>query len=349
MGVGLSVMVNNVANEDLANPIEAEIYERMGETTTYRLRYALDVVDNDYPLLKEATIGPESPLSIFVPDSVLPACLVKGPVYGQNVQIMAGGAESWVEVLGGDTTVAMNREEKVEVWSDVRDADVVTAVVSAYALLPDVESTSAVHAQLKHSLVQRDTDLRLVRRLARANGCLFWISTDPLGVETAHFKRPVLDGEPSVTLTVAAPETVRINWDVERATSTSSSQLDVGAKTVIDASVPATPLAPLGGQALSAVAPSVRSVLLTAPVDDLADLRARNEGRLIESGFFVKATYTTTFQAVQRVVRAHSLVDLQGIGSRHSGTYFCSAVRHVINEQEHRMDIELLRNGWLAE
>ena len=347
MGVGLSVLVNNAVSEDLANPIEAEVYERMGETTTYRLRYGLDVVDNDYPLLKNPAIDPESPLSVLVPDAPLSACLVKGPVYGQNIQIMVGGAESWVEVHGGDTSVAMNREEKVAVWSEMRDSDVVTAVVSAYALQPDIEATAASHAELKHSLVQRETDLRLIRRLARANGSLFWITTDPVGLETAHFKRPVLEGAAAVTLTVSAPETVRISWDVERATSTSSSQLDVGAKSIIDASVPATPLTPLGGQPLSAIAPSVRSVLLTAPVDDLADLRARNEGRLIESGFFVKANYTTTFQAAQHVVRAHTLVDLQGVGTRHSGTYFCSAVRHIINEQEHRMDIELVRNGWL--
>jgi hypothetical protein len=347
MPVGVSVLVENAVVEELAQPVEAEVYERMGETTTFRLRYALDVVDNDYPLLSNAGIDPEKVLTILVEDAPLPACLVKGPVYGQDIQITGGGAESWVDVLGGDTTVAMNREEKVEVWSEVRDADVVTLIATQYALIPDVESTPAMHTQLKHSLVQRETDLRFVRRLARANGCHFWISADALGLETAHFKRPVLDGAPAATITVGAPETLRINWDVERATSTFSGQVDVGAKSLIDASVPASPLTPLGGRPLLSIAPAARKILLGAPVDDLADLQARNEGRLIESGFFVKANYTTTFQATQRVIRAHTLVELDGIGMRHSGTYFCSAVRHTINEEGHRMDLELIRNGWL--
>jgi len=39
-------------------------------------------------------------------------------------------------------------------------------------------------------------------------------------------------------------------------------------------------------------------------------------------------------------------VNLRGIGTRHSGLWFCSAVRHSIDSAEHTMDFDLIRNGW---
>ena len=47
-------------------------------------------------------------------------------------------------------------------------------------------------------------------------------------------------------------------------------------------------------------------------------------------------------------VRAHTLVNLRGAGSRHSGKYFVAGVRHVIDAAAHTMEITLVRNGWLA-
>ena len=84
------------------------------------------------------------------------------------------------------------------------------------------------------------------------------------------------------------------------------------------------------------------------PVDDTADLRRRAAGVLIDASFFVSARGQTTLHALGQVLRAHTVVKLRGAGSRHSGKWLCSAVRHTIDAMEHRMEFELLRNGWDA-
>src|SRR5256885_289494 len=80
----------------------------------------------------------------------------------------------------------------------------------------------AGHLELKHTLVQRESDLAFIRRLARRNGYLFWISCDESGVETAHFRRPPLTGNAALDLIInlADPKSnvtmLDLSWDVER-------------------------------------------------------------------------------------------------------------------------------------
>jgi len=102
----------------------------------------------------------------------------------------------------------------------------------------------------------------------------------------------------------------------------------------------------LGDKALRDITGDTRSALVTAPVDDVGDLKSRGEAALIEADFFVTATGETTALALGAVLHAHTMVQLQGVGTRHSGPYFVSSVRHLIDATTHRMEFELVRNGW---
>jgi len=49
---------------------------------------------------------------------------------------------------------------------------------------------------------------------------------------------------------------------------------------------------------------------------------------------------------LKSVVRANTVVTLHGAGSRHSGTYLVSHVVHRIDDDDHWMDVTLVRNAW---
>jgi hypothetical protein len=176
------------------------------------------------------------------------------------------------------------------------------------------------------------------------------VTTDPAELETGHFRRPPVDGQPTsellINLEASSLESMNISWDVERPTSTTSHQLESGQKEIFDGSATVSPLTTLGGTPLASLATSPRIAHIPAAVAELAELQARSESRLIEAGFFVTVNCTTTFQAAQNVIRPNTLVNMRGLGGRHSGPYFCSAVRHIVSQDRHRMDIELIRNGW---
>jgi hypothetical protein len=353
MGLGISIRVDGAPDDTAAPAALVEVTECVGQATTYRLEYGLDIADGDFPLLKEGKLGPGSELSILVPTADATECLVKGPVYGQEIHFEQGGSGSSLVVVGADSLIKMDREDKVVAWSDLTDSAAVSAILSQASLVPDVETTQAGHLELKHTLLQRETDLAFVRRLARRNGNLFWLSCDASGVETAHFKRPVLEGEAACELVINLTDprsnitSLDVLWDVERPTKADAAELDLNNKSDISGSVERSPLTALGGIALADIVSDSRVVHVAAPADDSGDLQARGEGAVIEASFFLRASGSTTLAALGKVVRAHTLVNLRGVGSRHSGLWFCSSVRHSIDDTEHVMDFELIRNGWV--
>jgi hypothetical protein len=350
MGLGIAIVVNGESDPELAEATTVEVYERMGEATTYRLRYEVDISEGDLPMLLDSRLDPGAELSILASTGNGAECLVKGPVHGQQIHLEHGGSGSWVEVLGSDTSIIMDRETKSAVWPDLKDSDAVSSILTNYGYTPDVQNTSAGHFEDKHALVQRDTDLRFVRRLARRNGFLFWITCDNSGTETAHFKRPPIDGSAEAELIInlesANLESLDISWDVERPTSVEGLQLDLNSKSDLDGGVAQTPQTILGDVGLKAITGDTRSILVSAPADDTGDMQARGEGALIEADWFIRATCQISTNQLGGIVRCHTVVDLNGAGSRHSGKYFVAGVRHTIDNTAHLMDVELVRNGW---
>jgi phage protein D len=350
MGLGLVVNVGGSPDQQLSDAVWVEVYERMGEMTKYRIRYDIDISQGDFPDLIDARTDAGSELAINVPLGGKNNYLVKGPVTGQHIHFLHGGGGSYVEVEGADTSIKMARESKATLWSDLTDSDAVSQIFSQYGYTPDVVSTTAGHFEQKHSLVQRDSDLAFVRRLARRNGFLFWITCDESATETAHFKRPAVDGNSVTNLDINIGTNnnaaLDLSWDVERSTSVVAAQLNLNDKSTIDGEVPASPLTALGPSTLGAITGDTRSAHLYAPVDDSGDLHARGEGALIEDAWFVRATCKTSVNAMNMIVRANTVVTLRGAGTRHSGKYFVAGVRHVIDPSAHNMEIELVRNAW---
>jgi hypothetical protein len=350
MGLAAAIAVNDDVDASLGAATWIEVYERLGRPTDYRIRFEVEIGSSDFDLLIDARLDVGSVLSVVVPDRTGSQCLVKGPVGAQRIHFEHGGSGSYVEVGGSDTSIILDRQAKSAIWANGTDGDAVTSIVSSAGLVPDVAATPAGHFEAKHAMVQRESDLSFVQRLARRNGYAFWVTCDGDGVQTAHFKPPPVDASPSATLTinVTTPtlDSLDLRWDVERPTSVEGSQLDLANLDDIDGSRSDAPLAPLGSADLAAITGDTRSIFLAAPVDDAGDLLARSAGALVDSCFFIRATGETHFDLLGQAIRAHTVVDLQGAGSRHSGKYLVGGVRHTIDSDTYRMELELLRNAW---
>ena len=352
MSLGAAIAVSDSVDDALAGATWVEVVERMGQPTTYRLRFEVSIGSEDFDRLIDSRLDAGSELSVLVAGSGGNECLVKGPVGAQRIHLEHGGDGSYVEVRGSDAAIKMDREAKSMLWTDLTDSDAVSSIVAQYGFIPDVDSTSAGHYENKHALVQRESDLSFVRRLARRNGFLFWVSADAQGIQTAHFKKPPVDGSPAATLRInqSPPglEKLDLRWDVERPSTIEGTQLDLNSLEDLDGSKSDAPLALLGAQELSAITGDTRSMYLAAPADDSGDLQSRAAGALVDSSFFIRATGETRLDLVGSPIRAHSVIEIQGAGSRHSGKYFVAAVRHTIDPVKHLMELELLRNAWGA-
>jgi len=353
MGLGAAIRVNGVPDTDFDGAALVEVVERAGETTTYMLRLPVTPRDGDLSWLSDDRIAPGADLGVYVATDDGEVCLVRGPVTGQQIRIVHGGAGSQIEVSGADAAAALDRAFRTRVWEGARDSDAVSAIAGEAGFVADVQTTDAVHRSGVRALAQCDTDLRFLRRLARLNGYLAWLSTDAAsGTHTLHFKPPPLDGPASLTLTInqdgATTDAIDVRVDGERPTSVDARQIDPLSAEDIDASGTASSLAALGSQPIGSVLSGTRSTRLVAPGDDAAEVNARARGVAADSSWFVQASLETTLAGTGKAVRAHTVVELTGAGGRHSGTWFCAGVQHLIDATGHRMVVELVRNAWSA-
>jgi hypothetical protein len=273
----------------------------------------------------------------------------------QNVRIVHGGGDSYVEVHGVDNLIKLDRITPGKVWAGVTAADVVTQICTPYQLTADCDPTPGSYTVDNLELLQIDTDLQLIQRLGRKFGCHVWLATDPMGVQKLMFKRPVLTGPAAATLqmnqgTATHPQItwLDLSWNCEAQSKAEAADLDVLNREKIDGKVEKQPLPLLGKVELASFAPSPRVGVVRSPALDAGQLKARTEAALIDASWFTRARCRTSFQALGTVIRPHTLVDLGGLGTRHSGTYFVAGVRHVIDDQQHLMELDLRRNAWSA-
>lgn len=353
MGLGASIRTGTpgIADADFDVASQVEVYERAGETTTYAIRLPVAAVGDDLSWLADARVAPGAVLGVYVATPAGDVCLVRGPVTGHAARIAHGGAGSYVDVLGADVSITLDRTVNTRVWNDARDSDAVAAIASEAGLTPDVTTTSAVHRTDVRALAQCDTDLRFVRRLARRNGFFAWVTTDAItGMDTLHFKPPPVGGSPAATIVISQPgantEAVDLKWDCARPTAVDARQVDPLSLQDLDASGTGSPTTALGGKRLSDLVASAQTTRIVAPGDDSAEVKARAEGVAVEAEWFIQASLETTLAGLGAAVRAHTVLEVRGLGSLHSGRYFVAGVRHLIDPTGHRMVVELARNAW---
>ena len=353
MGLDILICVDDIPNENLTQKVSnVEVYEKMDLNTTYKLNFAVDVCDGDIALSIETDTAPDKILSVLakVNDSLV--CLVKGPVTMQQSHLNHGGAGSSIHIEGEDTGHSLDHTPNFQVTDSGTDADIATGIISgSNQMLPDVESTpDSLHAEENHSHVQRESNLGLLRSLARRNGYHFWITYSNAGIATGHFRSRSLDGQPANTLIVNQEnnniDLLQVNADSTRPSRTEGRQLDVrtlsvigGATTLEDTTLGSSGLAALNGD-------EQQSIHLAPTVDDAGALTARSRGALRDAQWFINATCQTSLHRLCNIVRFHTIVQVQGAGSRHSGKYYVTGVKHKIDAAAHAMELELQRNAW---
>jgi hypothetical protein len=85
--------------------------------------------------------------------------------------------------------------------------------------------------------------------------------------------------------------------------------------------------------------------MLTTPVDDAGELTLRAQALLRESGWFVRCQGDVDASRLKAVLRAGTIVQVDGAGSLNSGKYFVWSVRHSFTHEAHTMRFVLVRNA----
>lgn len=359
MGVKFGIETED-GEDNLPEVSRVEVLEQLGETITYTVVFAEDVCDGDFKLLKHPAFSPCKEISIWVEVEEKRVFLVKGPVKGQQIKLVNGGQGSELQVKGTDNSIKMKLKEKKHKHKS-KDHELIAGILDGYGFDPahqKVVDHGLDNEESHHERLQTKDDLSFLKSVAQECGAYFWISYDDDGNEIANFnalplgKTEKKGDKPFALIINGEDETnideLSISWDTDVPSLVKGQQIETKQMGNVDPSVDSPPQDKLGEMTLAIVTDKCRQEMSASPrpSDNTNRSQKRSEGALNEAEWFIKASCSTSFDRICHVLHAHTVVEIHGAGSMHSGRYVVSGVTHTIDVSSYKMQIELMRNAW---
>jgi len=256
-----------------------------------------------------------------------------------------------LEVWGMDASVLMDREEKLKDWPNKKDSDIASEILGTYGLTPDVEDTEVIHDEALSTIIQRETDMQFLKRLALRNGFACYVEGD-----TAFFKKPRLDDPPQPVLSVhfGSETTVnRLSLTVNALSPANVAmfQIDRNTKEVLEAEAIASEQTTLGADdAASHLGPGMNPAQVfvgRTAATGTPEMTALCRELYHQGEWFVEGEGETEANQYGHILKSRKTVTIRGIGETYSGVYFVSHVTHIFTDDGYRQLFKVKRNALL--
>jgi phage protein D len=351
--VTLALLVNgNPASSELITAVQELVVETtLDSAGSFRLRLGTrQTPGGDWPLLNADLFPPGASVRIGVAlgTNPLPVFLLVG--YVATVSVMYGdtAGSSSVEIGGVDKTALMNLEEKTAAWPDLADSMIASKIFAAYDLAPQVDATGPVLGDPEGTIIQRGTDIRFLRMLARRNGFAVYTLPDPsTGLEVGHFGALRLSGTPVATLAARAADAtnvteLQVTQDMFRPTTVVADAVDMrhaaqsASATAVSGTVGNT-------SALTRLsAPPVMRLTGTG-LTTSSDLQKAAQATVDRASFALAAEGSVDGSVGP--LRPADFIWLAGAGAAYSGTWIVRKVVHRFTPDGYAQRFTAARNG----
>jgi phage protein D len=287
----------------------------------------------------------------------LPTRLLDGHVTHQRPHFEGIEANCYLEVVAMDAGALLGLGDRVAAYPDSSDADAARQIFGRHRLASEVTDTQAQHEADGQLLVQRESDWRFLQRLARRNGFRCYLEPHPdTGEVTAHFGPPALAATPQADLTILRAG-ANLAWlDIQETTaaptSVSAAAIDPIRKRLVRADAASSQEAMGGELALPAVDSALDTLGIDARTRLLRDapplgaaLVSEAAARSDDAQLLLEARGELDPALYRGLLRARRPVLLKGVGRRHAGTWYVTAVRSVLDEGALTQTFAAVRNA----
>jgi hypothetical protein len=258
-----------------------------------------------------------------------------------------------VEIIGMDATSLMSLEEKAKNWpTGETDSSIASTVFGQYGLSATVgdtiDETEVKHEEAISTVIQREPDIRFLKRLARRNGFECFVK-DGKG----FFRKPPLEDEDPQPILSAhfGAETNLISFSAQmkalRPTAVEMHQIDFLTKQVLDAAAEAGEQRQLGGEAAIDVSPPTaatpglppgtpklplgggpRLFVKHAVATGQPEMENLCRALFDEAEWLIEGSGEINSVVYGKVLETRKLVPIKGVGEVFSGLYYVTNVKH---------------------
>jgi phage protein D len=228
------------------------------------------------------------------------------------------------------------------------DHEIAQDVFASYGLSYEVEDTVSEHSEDIATILQNETDIRFLRRLAARNGFECHVHAG-----TGFFRSPNMQDPPQKLLAVEFGEETNVSDFLVRVDGTPATLMEIRRIDPLEKleeteSLPASPRRSLGARSLSALRtgqPSGRVLVRNQPSTIAREMQTRLRQAYERASGFVTVEGEIDSRAYRSVLRARRLVTIKGAGESFSGLYYVTRVRHTFTEDGYTQYFAGYRNA----
>ncbi|OPY74875.1 MAG: Phage late control gene D protein (GPD) [Syntrophorhabdus sp. PtaU1.Bin153] len=258
-------------------------------------------------------------------------------------------AQCKLEVWGMDGSCLLDREEKLKDWPNKKDSDIAAEIFNAYGLAPEVEDTTIVHDEAVSTIIQRETDMQFLQRLAVRNGYECYIQEGK-----GYFRSPQLNGTPQAVLAAHFGDETNIDslsFEVDglKATEVAMVQIDRAEKSVLQASAATSQQTSLGQNDTVALLPSgvdpAKIYVGMNVATGNPEMTALCAGLFHDYSWFVAGEGKVDANKYGNVLKTRQTVTIKGVGETYSGVYYVTHVTHTFAAEGYTQRFKVKRNA----
>jgi phage protein D len=275
--------------------------------------------------------------------------LIDGPVVGNRYELTAATDVSRLILVVHDDSVLLNRDEKVVLFEDLAPADIASTLISEYGLTPDVGTAPDAGAALERVVVQRGTNMQLLRELGRRFGMFVYVKPgDTPGQSVGVFQRPQLSPGALPDILLLGPDrninSFSAEFEALRPITAKASSVKAVDKSVLTGQTSTADLPALGDTDAHAITQPA-TTLLSRTREEQTDLDAAAAAAVDLSSWAYTARGELDADTYAGVLTPHEVVRVAGAGGYLSGDYLVGRVTHVISDAGYKQRFALHRNA----
>ena len=350
-GIAATIEIDETdASDIMLSLAEMEIEEDHRLTARFRIKLAINLLgDGSWSFLDDERLVLWNKISIKVNVADEEIELLKGYITDIKPHIEDQENNSYLVLMGMDGSCLMSVEEKIKDWPNKTDSDIASEVFQSYSLDAQVDTVDVVHDEAISTIIQRETDIRFLRGLARRNGFDCFVKGD-----AGYFRKPVFTEPPQPVLALHfGAETNLQSFDASlnalRPAKVEMFQIDTIEKEILDADIQESDQRQLGRDAaLSVAIPDgngskmfVKQVLATGQ----PEMENFCQALLDEAEWFIEASGEINTVIYGSVLQTRKLVPIKGVGESFSGLYYVTNVKHVFAVDSYIQKFSARRNA----
>lgn len=328
--------------------VEIELDEELAGLCRLSLALTLGP-DGRWRYLDDDRLVPWKQVSVTAGPDADPRPLFSGYVTHVRPEFGDGLDQCRLDVLAMDASVLLDRDDVLRDWPNKSDSDIARETFQAHGLDADVTDTAIVHDEQVSTIIQRETDMRFLRRLALRNGFECYVEGN-----RGYFGPPAVADARQPVLAVqfgAQSNVIRFGLEVNALApaTVALTQVDHLGKQLLDVSVDSGTQAALGSRRLAdylAAGMGQGSVRLgPAVTTGNPELHTLCQGLYDRGDWFVTGSGELDGNRYGAVLTPRSTVLVKGVGETHSGTYYVTGVTHVFTPDGYRQRFGVKRNA----